>query len=187
MDTSNEIIFDPDSGLGLFGANVNAGEARRSGVEAALRGRLSDRFGGFASLTLVDSELRSGPNRGSTLPLVPDERFALGFDLELGGGLSLRLDALYVGEQVLDNDEANAQEKLASYQVVNSRLSWRIANRSGKSGLRAPVLFVDARNLLDEEYATRGIFAFDFSTFRNDAFFTPAPGRRVMGGVEWRF
>jgi outer membrane receptor protein involved in Fe transport len=47
-------------------------------------------------------------------------------------------------------------------------------------------VFAEARNLLDEEYATRGIFAFDFSTFTSAAFVTPAPGRRYLAGVTWR-
>ena len=51
----------------------------------------------------------------------------------------------------------------------------------------APVLFVEARNLLDESYETRGIFAFDFAAGRNDVFLTPAPGRQVMAGLEWEF
>ena len=34
-------------------------------------------------------------------------------------------------------------------------------------------LFVEARNLFDEPYATRGIFAFDFSTSTFEDFVTP--------------
>ncbi|MDX1385715.1 MAG: TonB-dependent receptor, partial [Thermoanaerobaculia bacterium] len=160
-DTEDEIVFDPDSPRGLFGANVNQGEARRRGLELSLRGPLGDRLRGFANLTLMDTELRSGANAGAELPLVPDERLALGLDADLPAGLGLRLTALHVGEQVLDNDEANAVERLDAYQVVDLRLSWR----SGLGGGDGLELFVEARNLFDESYASRGIFAFDFSTF----------------------
>lgn len=189
IDTRDEIVFDPGSPIGLFGANVNAGSARRSGVEATLSLPLGDASRLFANLTLMDTELRSGPNRGAALPLVPEERLAAGFEGALGAGLRLRLDALWVGEQVLDNDEANAQERLDAYAVANARLAWspRGGGAGGTGAPAGPVLFVEARNLLDESYESRGIFAFDFAAGRNDVFLTPAPGRQVMAGLEWGF
>jgi iron complex outermembrane receptor protein len=198
IDTRDEIIFDPGSPIGLFGANVNAGSARRGGIEATASlplgspNRGSSRL--IANLTLMDTELLSGANRGKSLPLVPDERLTLGFEGALGGGLWLRLDALWVGEQVLDNDEANSQGKLDAYTVVNARLTWspalgpRSGHRTGAgSEQTGAVLFLEARNLLDESYESRGIFAFDFAAGRNEVFFTPAPGRHLMAGLEWGF
>jgi outer membrane receptor protein involved in Fe transport len=48
--------------------------------------------------------------------------------------------------------------------------------------VRSFELFVEGRNLGDEEYATRGIYAFDFSAGANSVFVTPAPGRRWFAG-----
>jgi iron complex outermembrane receptor protein len=185
IDTENEIVYDPDSPLGLFGANVNAGEARREGVELTLRGRVVPRLDFSVDLTLTDAEFTAGDNKGNELPLVPSERLALGLDLDLPAGVGLHADALYVGEQVLDNDDANLQPKLDDYTVVNARVKWTAASvTSPRNGL---ALFVEARNLFDEEYATRGIFAFDFLSNSSDRFFTPAPGRRFLAGAEWNF
>ena len=191
IDTRDEIIFDPGSPVGLFGANVNAGSTRRSGVEVALSLPFRGPARMFANLTLMDTELRSGANRGNALPLVPEERLAIGVETGLGDNLRLRLDALWVGEQVLDNDEANTQGTLDAYTVVNARLAWsppfgrrRAAGADESTG---PVLFVEARNLLDESYESRGIFAFDFAAGRNDVFLTPAPARQLMAGLEWGF
>ena len=66
-------------------------------------------------------------------------------------GLKYLSTALYVGEQVLDNDDANAREKLDSYMVVYARLSWspRGSRGSRRGGF---TLFVEARNLFDEQY-----------------------------------
>ncbi len=178
VDTEDEIVFDPDSPLGLFGANVNVGEARRRGLEASARVELGERLRGFANLTLMEAEFRNGVNAGNSLPLVPRRRLALGLDADLPLALDLRAVALRVGDQVLDNDDANAAGRLDGYTVVNARLSWS----QGALGL-----YLDARNLFDERYASRGIFAFDFQTFTNETFVTPAPGRRLMGGLEWRF
>lgn len=186
IDTRDEIIFDPGSPLGLFGANVNAGQTRRRGAELAFRGPAGAALDLFATLTLMDSELRSGPDAGHEVPLVPGERVSAGLHLRLAAGWRLSADALHVGEQVLDNDGPNAQSKLPAYTVANARLQWSppLGREPGSSPL---VLFVEARNLFDERYATRGIFAFDFSTFQDDVFVSPAPGRRYRAGATWRF
>ena len=185
IDTEDEIVFDPDSPLGPFGANVNAGEARRQGLELSLGARPHARVGLAADLTLTDAEFTSGAEDGNELPLVPRERLALKLDLDLPAGLSLHTDGLYVGEQVLDNDDANAQSELDDYVVVNARLGWRLDRASGPR--RGLGLFVEARNLFDEEYATRGIYAFDSIAGANSPFLTPAPGRRYTAGAEWEF
>jgi iron complex outermembrane receptor protein len=185
IDTEDEIVFDPDSPIGPFGANVNAGRTRRQGVEISLRGRLLPKMVAYAELTLTDAEFTAGDNDGKAVPLVPDERAAVGLDLDLPAGLALHTDALYVGEQVLDNDDANQQPELDDYVVLNARAVWRLDSvTTRRNGLQ---LFVEARNLLDEDYATRGIYAYDFSTGMNDIFLTPAPGRRYLFGVEWDF
>ena len=187
IDTRDEIVFDPSSPAGLFGANVNAGSARRAGLEASASLPLAGSSRVFANLTLMDTELLGGPNRGAPLPLVPERRLALGFEGALAPELRLRLDALWVGEQVLDNDEAARQGRLDAYAVVNARLAWSPPLAGVAGGAAGPVLFLEGRNLLDESYESRGIYAFDFAAGRNEAFLTPAPGRRLMAGLEWRF
>lgn len=182
IDTESEIVFDPTpTPSDPFGRNVNEGRTRRRGVELAARGPAGERVRWFLTATLLDAEIRRGPNTGRRVPLTPGERFGAGLDLDLPGGFGLRLDAVHVSDQVLDNDPENAQPRLPAYTVANLRGSW--AREAGR-GLR---LFAEIRNLFDERYATRGIWAFDFSTFESAAFYTPAPGRRVTGGAEWRF
>jgi len=124
---------------------------------------------------------------------VPADRATAGLDLALPAHVTLRADGSYVGSQVLDNDGANDQRRLDAYTVVNLRVAWS-PRGLGLPSLAGPgrgegglTLFVDVRNLLDETYATRGIFAYDFLANANAVFLTPAPGRRVFGGVTWRF
>jgi outer membrane receptor protein involved in Fe transport len=185
IDTDDEIVFDPDSPVGPWGANVNAGETRRQGVETSLRGRVLSVVAFHAKATITDAEFTDGEYEGNDVPLVPRERFSLGLDLDLPAGLTLHTDGIYVGEQVLDNDDGNEQPKLDDYVVVNARLAWRLAEvTSPKNGLR---LFVETRNVFDEAYATRGIYAYDFLSGTFDVFLTPAPGRRHLLGAEWDF
>jgi iron complex outermembrane receptor protein len=184
-DTSNEIIFDPN--ILPFGQNVNAGTTTRRGVEVSARGSLGRGVASFANVTYTDSFFTDGANDGDEVPLVPNWRIAGGIDATLPRGFGIRADALYVGSQVLDNDPANQQPRLAAYTVVNLRVGWERSLGGGSGHNRGRLeLFVAALNLFDETYATRGIYAFDFSTNTNEEFVTPAPGRRYLAGVGWR-
>jgi iron complex outermembrane receptor protein len=187
--TENEIIYDPDSALGAFGANVNAGETRRQGIEATLRGQFSSRVRGFVGATLIDAEFANGPDEGNTVPLVPGERFSAGVDADLPRGFFVGGDLLWVGEQVLDNDDANALPRLDAYAVANLRVGWDLplSTRAAKGGGGVLRLTAQVTNLFDEQYATRGIYAFDYSSGVDSVFLTPAPGRRFLLGAEWRF
>jgi iron complex outermembrane receptor protein len=187
-DTKNEIIFDPTpTPTDPFGRNVNAGQTRRRGVELSAHGGLGGGVQGFVNATYTNAEFANGPNEGNEVPLVPKERIAAGIDAALPLGFRVRADALYVGRQVLDNDPGNTRAQLDAYTVVNLRAAWEralgaaAASHSGRIGL-----FLEARNLLDETYATRGIFAFDFASLTSADFVTPAPGRSLLAGVTWR-
>ncbi len=189
-DTTNEIIFDPTSTpTDLFGRNVNGGRTRRQGVEVSARGHLARSVSGFANATFTKAVFRGGANDGNDVPLVPAIRLSGGIDAALPAGFGIRADALYVGSQTLDNDQANTQPKLDAYTVVNLHLSWTHGPAAGQVARRGRIeLFVEAQNLFDETYATRGIYAFDFSAPvpGNAVFLTPAPGRRYFGGATWR-
>lgn len=180
VDTDHEIVFDPSAGT--FGRNVNAGQTRRRGIETSVRGS-GGALSWFVTASATDATLREGPDRGNTVPLVPAYRASCGIDAPLAAGFVLHGDALWVGRQVLDLDFENAQQPLPAYLVVNARVSWS----RGERGAR---LFVEARNVLDRGYATRGIYTADVSTplpYQNAVFLTPAPGRRWLSGIEWRF
>ena len=186
IDTEDEIVFVPGEPPDFVGSNENTGRTRRRGIEASLRGRAAEGVTFFVNLTLLDAELRNGPDAGNEIPLAPRERVGAGIDADLSRRVGVRGDMLYVGRQVLGNDAANGEPELDAYTVVNARLRF-LAWSGGRGDDGLLELFVEARNLLDEEYATRGVYAFDFSTGGFDTFLTPAPGRRLFGGVEWRF
>ena len=186
LDTDDEIVFVPDP-VGFGGQNRNIGQTRRTGLEAAVRSSVGSSIELFVNLTLTDSEFRNGPNEGNEVPLVPRERLSAGIDGTLPAGFTLRADGLFVGEQVLDNDEANSGPRLPSYTVINLRLLWSAASLGGSAASKGVTLFLEARNLFDRRYATRGIYVFDFGTADNVVYITPSPERRWLGGVEWRF
>jgi len=186
-DTTNEIIYDPTpTATDPFGRNVNANATRRRGIEISANGQPARGLSAFLNATYTESEFTEGANSGNEVPLVPKIRASAGVDGGLPKGFALRADVLYVGSQVLDNDPGNTQAKLDAYTVVNLRLGWEHAmgSSSGSKGSRLG-LFVEAKNVFDEPYATRGIYAFDFSAGTNAEFVTPAPGRRYLLGIGW--
>ena len=191
-DTKNEIVFDPaPTPNSPYGQNVNIDATRRYGVEVSARGSLARSVQAFVNATYTHAEFTRGGNVGNEVPLVPKMRTAAGIDASIPRGFAIRAEALYVGAQVLDNDEANKRSKLDAYTVVNLRAAWERAlrpdagSRAGRLGI-----FIEANNLFDRRYATRGIFATDYSTpgpsFASASFVTPAPGRRYLAGATWR-
>ena len=188
IDTKNEIIFDPTpTASDPFGRNVNAGATRRRGLELDANGRLAASVNAFATATWIDAAFHGGVNDGQDVPLVPAFRSSAGIAATLPAGFTVRADGLYVSSQTLDNDPGNAQAKLPSYFVANMRVGWEHAPHRDRGGsLGRFGAFASVTNLFDRTYATRGIYAFDFSSGLNETFVTPAPGRRYLAGVSWR-
>lgn len=197
MNLDDEIVFDPDSTLGgPFGTNVNAGRSRRQGMEVTIGARPWHRLHASAAYTRTRATFENGGSEGNRVPLVPRNRLSASIDLALPAGVSFRVDHLRVGEQVLANDDGNAEPRLGAYRVVDARAAWRpmdaferLRRGGGRSVIGALEVFVEARNVLDETYATRGIFAFNFdpTTPMNEVFVTPAPPRTYMAGASVTF
>jgi iron complex outermembrane receptor protein len=190
IDTRDEILFDPTPVPdNPFGRNVNAGRTRRLGLELSARARIATGWHAFGNVTWLDAEFRDDAmgRSGRGVPLVPERTALAGIDGDVADRVRLRLEIVHVGERPLDGDELNQRPVLDPYTVVHARASWRAWTRNDAPGRDGLSLFAEARNLLDEEYATRGIHAFDFSTSRMEDFFVPAPGRTVLTGLEYVF
>jgi outer membrane receptor protein involved in Fe transport len=193
---ANEIIFTPRPTPQdpYAGTNENVGRSYREGVELTAGWRPARWVAVTAALSWTrarfvcssadppgSARCAASPDApgGNEVPLVPDHRYAVAATFSATRDLDLRLELLQVGSQVLANDEANAVQRLDPYFVANARASWRASRRWE--------LYAEVRNLLDEEYATRGIYAFDFSTFAGAVFVTPAPPRTFVAGAGFAF
>jgi outer membrane receptor protein involved in Fe transport len=176
--------------------NVNAGESRREGIETTASANLLEWLVGSLSYARTRATFRNGPNEGNDVPLVPRDRLGATIDVFAPRGVRGRVDYLHSGSQVLSNDDANGQERLDAYDVVNARVTVRpyetLRPRGGSTSQSPRIwttleLFVEGRNLFDEAYATRGIYAFDFANNVNSIFVTPAPGRTYAAGLSMSF
>lgn len=175
MDLENEVVYVIINPIYYIGENQNIGESRRSGAEVTLTAFPTPNLDIRANYTYTMSEnITEEESSGLDdleIPLVPNHKFTVSAngrfaDFKFGG------DLIYVGEQILDSDLTNSAEPLESYFVANLRASFEQLHYA---------IRLEVRNLLDEEYATRGILAY------SQPFLTPAQERSVRGWLEVRF
>ncbi|MEW5807210.1 MAG: TonB-dependent receptor [Acidobacteriota bacterium] len=171
IDTEDEIVYVMTDPLTFTGRNENVGKSKRIGVEIVSEFSFSGILSGFFSYSQMKAELRSGENRGRSIPLVPEKKILAGFLLKGGKkrDLLFSMSAMHVGREYLTGDESNTMEPLDPYTTVNGRLS---------KAFKRFTLFLEGKNLLNEKYETRGI------TNGFDLFYTPSPGRTIYTGAK---
>lgn len=179
MDLVDEIHLDPFStGVG----NTNLPPSRRRGIELEASWQIGNRFSLFGAYSYTQAKFREGAFNsgviiaGKSVPLVPRQRLNLIGTLELSASSQFTLAGRYVGEQFMENDEANdSGVPIPAYTVVDARLSHRH---------KAWLLAATVNNLLAEKYfnyAVRSQFVID----RYNAY--PLPERSIYLSAEYRF
>ncbi|KAF0814799.1 Vitamin B12 transporter BtuB [Andreprevotia sp. IGB-42] len=182
-DLENEIYYSPLANFG-FGANVNLDPTRRDGVELSGRYAFTPAIVLSGNLTWQDATFRrgnaSGVNiAGNTVPMVPAWLSNVALAWQVVEGSQLAFNVQYVGEQRLDNDQANQfGTKLPAYTLVGARYTQRLARNWDAS------LVVD--NLFDKQYASYGIRAGSLGTTGAYSLY-PAEGRNVMASISAHF
>jgi len=152
MNLNNEIHFN--SLVGAFGANVNLSPTRRYGME--LEGAYN--FTGALEITAAYSYtvakfregIYGGVNvSGNDIPLVPRHRFALSSSWKVSEQDTFNANAVYVGEQHFDNDQADTfGQHMPAYITVDMKLS----HRKGSWLLAAAV-----NNMFNRQYFTYAV------------------------------
>ncbi len=147
MDIDNEIAFNPQA----FD-NINLSPTRREGLELEARTRVMPALDLFVNYAQVLAQFRSGVYNGTdltgkTVPLVPRHALSTGLSWLAGPRTRLGTTVRYVGEQRLLNDDANIQQQIPAYTVVDVRLAQQLAGWTLEAGVR---------NLFDRQYYTQG-------------------------------
>jgi iron complex outermembrane receptor protein len=188
MEVRDEVFFDQDEPGGAWGRNVGR-DTRRAGLEISSETALGAGWGLGLGYTWLEATFREGwrtaagdpVEPGDRLPLVPRHQAALWVRGPLPAGWELRLHGKWVDERPMDNDPAGLAEPLPAFHVWNLAAAW-VPPRVPALSLR-----LDARNLMDERYATRGIAQVPDEHGVASEFFTPAPGRSFEAGLRFRF
>ncbi len=194
----DDIIFisaGPFTNSGFFD---NVGETSRDGVELMLNGTVGSRASWFLNYTWLRAEfdenlLLSSPNNpladdgqvrvepGDRLPGVPEHLAKAGFSYDVTPNLTLGIDGTWSSERFLRGDEGNDLPALDGFGLLNLRGEYRV-NELAR-------VFVTVENVLDEEYATFGLFGEPDEVLGDDfddaRFINPGAPRAAWIGVSF--
>lgn len=173
IETRDEIFWNEFT----YSNENSADDTLRQGAELSLSWQW-ERLRLGAGYTYTRAEYDGGPNDGNEVPHVPAHKATAGIGYDFAGGLSLDMNAAYVGKRYLISDFNNDFDQVDAYTVVNAkvRYTWRQLT-----------FFVDLNNILDEVYDTYSAVAYNMDTFQAEPGFYPAPGFNVLAGVTARF
>ncbi|UTM57192.1 TonB-dependent receptor [Photobacterium sp. CCB-ST2H9] len=169
----DEIVFDSTASApngGLFpGANVNADATRRYGVDLSGTYYLTDSASVGAEYHYVDGEFTKGENKGKNISGVAPYSGRVFGTLTIVRDWQLFAESVYTGSQYRDGDNANSQDKVDSYWLMNVAVNYALNN--WQASLR-----VD--NLADESYP---------SSVNTWGAFYSGDGRKATLSVDYQF
>ncbi|MFU8847656.1 MAG: TonB-dependent receptor [Opitutales bacterium] len=171
LKMENEIIFDSEvtgSNPAAKGLNINLGPVDRYGGDLLYRYD-AGQWGLSLQFAYVATEMKAGPGRGESVPLVPAWVTTSQIWWEPIAGLRLRALHRYLGERFEGSDFRNERAPVAAYQLVDFSVDWRVSPNSR--------VFVRVDNVFDELYAETAI----------QGLFYPGNGRAFELGVKLDF
>ena len=149
MNLNNEIHYNA-----ITFANMNLSPTRRYGLELEGTHNYTDALAVTVAYSYTVAKFREGTYggvnvSGNDIPLVPRQRLALSSSWKVTDKNTLNANAVYVGKQHFDNDQANTfGQKMPAYTTVDMKLS----HRDGSWLLAAAV-----NNLLNRQYFTYAV------------------------------
>lgn len=171
-ETNDEIIFNF-----AVGENDNLDSTViRQGAELAVGWHykalaISGRY------SRTDIDVDGNQFNGNTYPSVPEDKASATARLQFRCGLSMGLEAIYIGERLFIGDWDNAYRKADDYTAVNAKVEYQ---------WRRLTFFADLNNIFDEEYAVFSALGYN-SSFVVEPGEYPAPDFNVLVGVSARF
>ena len=167
----DDIIFIPVEEGGPSG-NLNNGifdniaKTKRQGVELGLNGAaIADKLTWFSNYSYVDATFESSfdvfnennpagedttVQAGDSMPSIPKHHVKLGMDYAFTKAFTFGFDASYQSSQYFRGDEANNNEKMSGYSLVNIHTRYKL-NKNVE-------FFAKVDNLFDREYESFGLY-----------------------------
>lgn len=176
MNLNNEIHYNA-----ITFSNMNLSPTRRYGLELEGTHGYTDSLEVAAAYSYTVAKFREGTYggvnvSGNNIPLVPRQRLALSSSWKATEKNTLNANAVYVGEQHFDNDQANTfGQKMPAYTTVDMKLS----RREGSWLLAAAV-----NNLFNRRYSTYGV-ASNFTPGKYNAY--PMQERNFSLNASYQF
>ncbi|MES9941741.1 MAG: TonB-dependent receptor [Candidatus Thiodiazotropha sp. 6PLUC2] len=197
----DDIIFISAGALTNEGYFDNVGETRRQGIEMSLNGNSFDQqLDWFLSYTFlkatfeenltiaspnnpnaVDGEISIQP--GDRIPGLPENLLKAGVTYHMTQKLSLGLDLQYSSSTIMRGDEANLDDEIDGYTLVDLRGEYQ-ATDSFK-------VFAKVDNLFDKEYETFGLYGEADEVlgdeYEDSRFLSPGSPRAFWAGISYEF
>ncbi len=167
-ENEDDIIFLPADGdnaqlnLGFFD---NVGTTQRQGIELGLKGG-EGAVRWFTNYSYVDATFEDkfqtlNPNnpfsseevdvrKGDTIPGIPKHTVKVGVDFQATPKFSIGTDVSYRSSQYYRGDEANNNDEISGYTVVNLHGRYQATKHVQ--------IFAKIDNLLDKDYSTFGLY-----------------------------
>lgn len=198
----DDILFQTTGrATGLF-ANVD--ETRRAGIESSLQGEWNA-FSWLAAYSFIDATFEDNfqalsPNHafandegeitvraGDRIPGIPQHQFKFSSDYRFANGLSIGLDVLSNGSQVLRGDESNQLDEVSGYTTLGMRARYSVNERLE--------VFAKIDNLLDKEYESFGLLGEEpgelevpiIEDLTNPVFLSAGAPRAAFLGLRYNF
>ncbi|MCW8886266.1 MAG: TonB-dependent receptor [Motiliproteus sp.] len=196
----DDIIFQQAGGLPSEGYFTNVGKTRRIGAELELQAQLSSvrLSAGYTWMkaTFETPFVSFSPNNplggnrqvsdGDRIPGLPEHIFKVAAQWQATNKLSVGTEVNYRGSQFFRGDEANENEKLDGYTLVNLRAKYQATQNIE--------VFGRVSNLFDKDYETFGVYgeadevlSDAYPGFDDDRFVGPGAPRTVSAGVRMKF
>ncbi|OVE77521.1 hypothetical protein BVX99_02460, partial [bacterium F16] len=156
----------------VFPNNVNLDETLHQGAELSFTSAPTSTLDMYLNYTWTEAEFDKGANSGNRIPLVPEHKVALGAEWQFLTAFRVNADVIYTSEMYQGGDNANTNEKMDQYTVVDLGTAYS-CNILGKTA----EIYAKVNNVFDERYT-------DFVFF--GGYYT-APGRTYNLGMKWRF
>ncbi|MDP2607581.1 MULTISPECIES: TonB-dependent receptor [unclassified Oceanobacter] len=196
----DDILFQQAGGLPSEGYFANVGKTRRLGTELGMTGHWSD-VQVAVSYTWMRATFETpfvsfSPNNpqgsdrqveaGDQIPGLPQHNLKMAADWNLLPQVSVGGDIQYRSSQYFRGDEANENEQLAGYTLVNVRASYAPTD--------AIEIYGRVVNVFDREYETFGVYGESdevldeaYPGFEEDSFVGPGAPRTVKAGIKIGF
>ena len=162
--SKDDIIFQQAGTVASRGYFVNIDKTQRAGAEFSVSGQYDD-FNFDFSYNYLDATFESpftsfspmnplGANRqvrpGHTIPGQPKHQAKLSFDWWMTDRLTFTIQAIHASDQYYRGDEANENQKIQAYSLLNASANYDVSNNIALS--------LTVNNLLDEQYFTFGTY-----------------------------
>ncbi|WP_415887960.1 TonB-dependent receptor [Neptuniibacter sp. QD37_6] len=194
----DDIIFQNAGTLASEGYFANVGKTRRMGIELAANKKY-DNVAVGVSYTWMDATFQTPFNsvstnnpqgdtrsveKGDAIPGLPEHNIKIVADWAVTPKFDLGAEVNYQSSQFYRGDEANENEKIDSFAVVNLRGQYKLTNNVE--------LFGRIDNVFDKDYETFGVYGESDEVLEDQGiddhrFVGPGKPRSGVVGIRARF